>query len=391
MTLRQRDRRVLIRDEAEDLEIVRAQGSFLFDGTGGRYIDFLSGAGVGNLGWTHDRVQTRIQRFAGPPYVGPSFLYAPWVELAEELAAVAPGRLRKTLRAATGTEAIEVALQAAMAATGRHKFLSIEGAYHGNSIAARSIGSSEHRAHYGNLLPHCYKIDPPLGDRAARRAEAILKKRDIAAFVMEPVVCSLGVVIPRREFVARLRELCEQYGTLFVADEVVSGFGRTGKVFACEHYDLQPDMLCVGKAVTGGYAPLAATIVTPDVAKALDGSLDFSSTYAWHPLAVEAALANVRFFRKRGEELMEHVARLGNYFRVRLSRMAFKHRSAVRVKGLAIGVDVLKRDYAAKVRRRCRDAGLIVDAQGSAIVMFPALSIDKKTARQGLDLLEECL
>ena len=391
MNLRQRDRRVLVRDEAEDLEVVRAQGSFVFDANGRRYIDLLSGAAVGNIGWTHDRVHARMQRFSGPPYVRPSFLYAPWVELAEELSSIAPGKLQKTLRAATGTEAVEVALQVAMAATGRHKFLSLEGAYHGNSIAARSVGSSEHRARYGNLLPHCYKIEPPLADRAARRAEAILKKRDIAAFIMEPIVCSLGVLIPRREFIARMQDLCARYGTLFIADEVATGFGRTGKLFASEHYDLEPDIMCVGKAITGGYAPLAATMITPGVAKAIENRLDFASTYAWHPLAVEAALANVRFFRKRGDALMEQVARIGNYFRVRLSRMAFRRRATVRVRGLAIGVDVGKPGYAAKIRGRCREAGVIVGVEGSAVVIFPALSIDKKTARRGLDLLEECL
>jgi adenosylmethionine-8-amino-7-oxononanoate aminotransferase len=391
MSLRQRDRRTLVRDEAEDLEIADAQGAFLFDTKGRRYVDFLSGAAVGNLGWTHDRVHAKMRRFSGPPYVRPSFLYEPWVELAEELADIAPGKLRKTLRAATGTEAVEIALQASIAATGRHKFLSLEGAYHGNSIAARSIGSPEHRTHAVNLLPHCYKIVPPLGDRAAARAEAILRKRDIAAFIMEPIVCSLGVLIPRKEFVTRLQELCAHYGTLFVADEVATGFGRTGKVFAAEHYDLEPDIMCLGKGITGGYAPLAATMITPAVAKAIDNRLDFSSTYAWYPLAVEAALANVRFFRKRGENLMEQVARTGNHFRVRLSRMPFKHRATVRVRGLAIGVDVARREYAAKVRDRCRENGVIVGVEASSIVMFPPLSIDKKTARRGLDVLEECL
>ena len=391
MELRLRDRRVLVREEADDVEIVRAQGSFLYDGDGRRYIDFLSGAGAGNLGWTHDRVHARMQRFAGPPYVRPSFLYRPWVDLAEELAALAPGKLRKTLRAATGTEAMEIALQASMTATGRHKFLSVEGAYHGNSIATLSIGSSEYRGRYANLLQDCYKIDPPLADRAARRAEAILKKRDIAAFVMEPIGCTLGVVIPRREFMTRLQELCRHYGTLFIADEVATGFGRTGKVFASEHYDLEPDIMCLGKAITGGYAPLAATMVTPAVAKALDPRIAYSSTYAWHPLAVEAAIANVRLFRKRRDELMEQVARMGNYFRVRLSRMAFKQRAMVRARGLALAVDLVKRSYAAKVRSRCREAGLIVGVEGSSIVMMPPLSIDKKTVRRGLDLLEECL
>jgi 4-aminobutyrate aminotransferase-like enzyme len=391
MNLRQRDRRVLVREEIEDVEIVRARGSLLFDEKGRRYIDFLSGGGVGNVGWTHDRVHARMQRFTGPPYVRSSFLYRPWVELAEELAALSPGKLKKTLRAATGTEAIEIALQASMVATGRHKFLSIEGAYHGNSIATVSLGSSERRAPYGSLLPHCYKIEAPLGDRAARRAEAILKKRDIAAFVMEPIVCALGVVIPRTEFMVRIQQLCAHYGTLLVADEVVTGFGRTGRIFASEHYDLQPDIMCIGKAVTGGYAPLAATMVTPAVAKALESRLAVSSTYAWHPVAVEAALANVGFFRRRGDSLMEEVARMGNYFRVRLSRMPFKQRATVRVRGLAIGIDVVKRDYAAKVRSRCRDAGLIVGAGASSVVLFPPLSIDKKTARRGLDLLEECL
>src|SRR5688500_9922310 len=161
------------------------------------------------------------------------------------LARIAPGKLSVSYRTTGGTEAVEGALQIAMAYTGRGKFLSIEDSYHGNSIAAMSIGSSENRETFKNLLPNCRKIPRPLDHNALAKVETQLKKRDVAAFIMEPIICNLAALVPSGEFIRGVRELCTRYGTLFIADEVATGFGRTGKLFACEHFDLEPDILCM--------------------------------------------------------------------------------------------------------------------------------------------------
>ena len=153
-------------------------------------------------------------------------------ELAELLVSVVPVRNARCFRATGGSEAVELGLQAAMLHTGRQGFLSVEGSYHGNTLGTLSIGASENRKSLKNLLPHCRKIEQPLDRKAASKVEAMLRKRDVAAFVIEPISINQGVVIPDGEFIRRVRAACARTGTLFIADEVACGFGRTGRLFA---------------------------------------------------------------------------------------------------------------------------------------------------------------
>ena len=295
----------------------------------------------------------------------------------------------KCYRATGGSEAVEIALQVAMAATGRPGFVALEDCYHGNTLGPRSLAGD--RDEYPNLLAHCHRVGPPLDDRAADRVERLLQGGTVAAFVMEPVVCNLGVLIPSKEFMTRVRAACRETGTLFVADEVATGFGRTGKLFASEHFDLDPDVLCLAKAITGGYAPMGATVVTGEVAKA--AGVGFYSTYGWHPLSVAAALANLKYWGKHKDRILTNVADQEDYFRTRLSQMKFAEPGSVRVIGLAIGVEFGQdSDYAAKLGDRCREAGLLVSAEeDNLLTLFPALTIDREVVRQGLDILEACL
>jgi len=257
------DKKFLARDiPSENLEIVKSEGNFLFDARGKKYIDFLMGWCIGNVGWGNKEIKEKIKQYKGPDYVRPDYLYKPWAKLAELLANITPGRLQKSFRATGGTEAIEIGLQAAMSHTKRYKFISIEGSYHGHSIGAMSIGSSEFRSWYKNLLPNCHKISPPLDEKAADKLEKLLMRNDIAALVMEPIICSLGVEIPTKKFMSRAQELCKKYGTLFMVDEVCTGFGRTGKLFASEHYGIKPDIMCLAKGITGGYGGLL-TLTNP--------------------------------------------------------------------------------------------------------------------------------
>jgi Aminotransferase class-III len=245
MDVAQRDRRYLAReDAAEGVQFSRSQGCFLFDQHGKKYIDFTAGWCVGNLGWSNKEIRAAIRDFDGPTYVHPDYLYRGWTELAEGLAAIAPGKLTKCYRATGGSEAVEIALQVAMAATGGSGLVSLAGCYHGNTIGGRSLAGE--RETYPNLLAHCRHVEPPLDDRAANRVERLLKGEKVAAFIMEPVVCNLGVLIPSKEFMTRVRDACRKHGTLFIMDEVATGFGRTGKLFASEHFKLDP-----GRAVPG--------------------------------------------------------------------------------------------------------------------------------------------
>ena len=318
MNLAKLDRKFLGREsEAEDIQVARTEGGFVYDARGRRYIDFLAGWCVGNFGWNNKQITKKPARRL-PDYVYPEYLYRPWVQLAQLLAEITPGKLQKTFRATGGSEALDIALQIAMASTGRRKFVSIEGSYHGNTIGTVSIGST---------------IAPPLGERAISRLGHLLKKKDVAAFIMEPIICNLGVMIPEADFMKRAERLCRRYGTLFIADEVACGFGRTGTLFASEHFDLEPDILCMGKAITGGYAPMGATIVTPKVAKSIEGKVAFWSTYGWHPSSVDVAISNIRWLIRNRTKLFRHVDEMSAYFTERLAAMEF---SEVRFRGLAI-------------------------------------------------------
>jgi adenosylmethionine-8-amino-7-oxononanoate aminotransferase len=388
MKLRQLDRRFLAReDEPEDVEVVRTEGCYVYDERGRRYIDFLSGWCVGNFGWGNREITKRPRR-RRPDYVNPEYLYRPWVELARLLAEITPGRLERTFRATGGSEAVDIALQIAMASTGRRKFVSVEGSYHGNTIGTVSVAGSDGREPYPNRLSNCLTIAPPLGRRAAERLNNLLAKRDVAAFIMEPISCNLAVLVPEDDFMKRAQQLCRRYGTLLIADEVACGFGRTGKVFACEHFDLQPDILCMGKAITGGQAPMGATIVTQQVAKSVEDKVGFWSTYGWHPSSVDTAIATVGWLKRNAGKLMRHVDEVSAYIADRLRAMNLEE---IRIRGMAIAAETTGEDAASKIAERCRKNGLLVTTSGAAITMFPPLILDRRTAKQGLDILESAL
>ncbi|HZP12717.1 MAG TPA: aspartate aminotransferase family protein [Nevskiaceae bacterium] len=392
MNLRQLDKKYFgRRDEPEDVVVGDSAGSDLTDSRGRRYIDFMMGWCVGNLGWGNTEIRAAARKFDGPEYVHPNYLYRPWAELAEMLARMTPGDLTVSYRTTGGTESVEAALQIAMAYTGRGAFVSIEHSYHGNSIGTMSIGASDNRETFKSLLPNCHKIEPPLDGKALGKVETLLKKRDVAAFIMEPIICNLGAVVPDDEFVRGVRKLCTRYGTLFIADEVATGFGRTGKLFACEHFDLEPDVLCMAKAITGGYGGMGAVITTSKIAKAIKGDFSLYSTYGWHPRAVAVALTNLRYLMRHRSKLLKNATELGEHFLARLSQMRFHGKATVRGKGLAIGIELQDEDYAAEIGDACRKNGLLISAEENVLMLFPALTIDRATAERGLDIFEGAL
>src|SRR3989338_3821545 len=387
------DKKFLARDiPSENLEIVKSEGNFLFDARGKKYIDFLMGWCIGNVGWGNKEIKEKIKQYKGPDYVRPDYLYKPWAKLAELLANITPGRLQKSFRATGGTEAIEIGLQDAMSHTKRYKFISIEGSYHGHSIGAMSIGSSEFRSWYKNLLPNCHKISPPLDEKAADKLEKLLMRNDIAALVMEPIICSLGVEIPTKKFMSRAQELCKKYGTLFMVDEVCTGFGRTGKLFASEHYGIKPDIMCLAKGITGGYGSVGVAITTAEVAKSMEYEFSFYSTYGWYPLSVEAAIANIEYILKYKNELEKNTNDIGQYFTERLSQMRFRYPAEIKVKGLAVVVKFKQGKYANEIVKRCSKKGVLFALlNDKTFVLLPALNIHRDNAKIGLDIIERCL
>lgn len=393
MNIQQKDKKYMGREGSpRPLIVTKTDGSYVYDEKDNRYIDFFMGWCVGNIGWNVAEVVEEIKKFSGPTYVSPGYYYQDWVKLAELLAKITPGNLVKSFRATGGTEAVEIALQASMTHTKRHKFISIEGSYHGHSIGAMSIGSSDFRKWYKNLLFHCYKIKPPLDAKAAQKVEELLKKGDIAAYISEPIICNLGVEIPEKKFFDIVQVACKKYGTLFIADEVATGFGRTGKLFASEHYNLQPDIMCLAKGLSGGFGALGATIMTEEVAKSFEFDFSFYSTFGWHPLNVRVAIANLQYLLKNENQLLKNAQKASQYIEQRLKKMKFRDPAQIRVKGLAIGVTFSNVNYPTSIISRCMEKGLLLaNASGSDIIIFPALDIDEKILKEGLDILEQGL
>lgn len=389
MNLQGMDRKYLARDEAPPpIEIVRSKGDFLYSAKGKKYIDFTMGWCVGNLGWSVPEIQSKLKRFKGPDYVQPTFLYRRWADLAKHLAEITPGRLQKCFRATGGTEAVDFALTAAMTYTKRDQFISVEEAYHGDSFAAREVGSPPFGKWYHHRLLGSWRMKPPFDIREARRVEKRLAKRDVAAVILEPIICNLNVQIPEIEFMDHLQAACKKYGTLLIVDEVASGFMRTGKMFASEHYGLQPDILCLAKSLTSGAEGMGATIVTPEIADAVQEQGHYHSTYGWHPRAVEAAIATVEYYRKHQARLERRVHAMGEYFEERLRKIRFRYQGHLRCLGLAIGVEFEKKHYGETLAERCQESGLLISGNEDGFTLFPSLNISRATAKRGLDILE---
>jgi acetylornithine/succinyldiaminopimelate/putrescine aminotransferase len=370
-----------------DLEVARARDNFVYDPRGRKYIDFIMGWCVGNFGWARPALRRRVHAFNGPDYVYPEYAYKPWRELAELLVGLAPEGLVRCCRATGGSEAVELALQTAMLHTGRRKFVALEDAYHGNTLGALSVGDGDDAVRVLSVA----RLKPPLDGGALDRLETRLKRRDVAAVIMEPIAMNLGVLIPETEFMNGLVPLCHRYGTLLIIDEVATGFGRTGRLFACEYYDVQPDMMTIAKAATGGAAGIGGLLVRDDLAETLEQDGNVYSTYGWHPLSVDIAIANLQWMKRNQGRLLRQVDRTSAYFVERLRAMSFPEERELRWRGLAIAVDVRDEKYAERVARKCRAHGLLLDPQSGVLLMLPALNVDRATAKAGLDILEACL
>lgn len=372
---------------AARFEVVRTEGCRVFAADGRSAIDFQSGWCVGNLGWSRPEVERALRDFDGPAYVYPNHRYAPWEALAQALVEIAPPGLRRCFRATGGSEAVEIALQAAMLHTGRARFVTIEDAYHGNTLGPNSIGAAETRDEFPRLgLPAPRTIRPPLDEARLEQVETALKPRDVAAVILEPVICNLGALVPEPAFMRGVQDLCRRYGTLLILDEVATGFGRTGRMFAAEHSGVRPDIMTLAKAITAGLAPMGATLTSAAVADSML-KVGAYSTYGWHPRSTAAALANLAWWRDNGKSLLAHVAAINRLFVERLGALGL---GAVHGEGLALGVPAGDEQRAERIKSRCLKAGLIVAAEGDVVTLFPPLVIDEATATEGLDVLERC-
>lgn len=390
MNVKEKDEKYFGRgNPAMDLEVVKAQGSYVYGADGKKYVDFLGGAGVGNLGWGVKEIEDAIRKSERPAYVYPNFYYKPWTQVAELLAELTPGKLQRSYRMTGGSEAVEAALQMATMFTGRKKILSVEGSYHGNTIAALSIGATKKQKKFPNLLEGCEKISLPLDKNKLKEVVSLLSGKEVAAVIMEPIIINQGVVIPEEEFMSGLDRICKETGTLLIMDEAITGFGRTGKMFASEHFEIQPDILCMAKAITAGHAPMGAVITTPEIDEKVGGEIGLYSSYGWHPIAVDASLAALNYLKSNKETLFGNIEQISNSFKNEISGIDFKNDPEVRVKGAAIGIDLHDEDYASEVKDKALENGLLINTEGSSLLFLPNFLMTPETIREGINLLKK--
>jgi ornithine--oxo-acid transaminase len=294
-----------------DREWVRAEGAYLWDARGDKFLDMLGGFGMFNVGRNNPRVRAALVEALELDLPGSVQLGASPLPplLAEELIRRTPARLERVLFTSSGTEAVEAALKLGRAATGRVRVLSAEHGFHGLTLGALSAnGNVEFTERFGPLLPGFSQV--PFGDLESLERE--LRGEDVALFLTEPVQ-GKGVNLPPPGYLEGAQELCRRYGTLFCVDEVQTGFGRTGSLFAFEHWGLEPDLVPVAKSLSGGFVPVGALLMSKAVNEAVFDSLEHSfshgSTFAPNELAMAAGLATLHELDE--QDLVARTARLG--------------------------------------------------------------------------------
>ena len=326
----------VFRTIAFDRTWARGEGQYLFDSDGNRYLDLLGGFGMFNVGRNNARVREALAEaldldLPSSVQIGASLL--PGL-LAERLLALTPSRLQKVLFTSSGTEAVEAALKLGRAATRRQRVLSAEQSFHGLTLGSLSASGDPHfRDRFEPLLPGFERV--PFGDLEALERE--LAREDVALFLVEPVQ-GKGVNLPPAGYLEGAQGLCRRYGTLFAVDEVQTGFGRTGRMFAFEHWNLEPDLVTVAKSLSGGYVPVGALLMSQHVFDAVFDSLEraFShgSTFAPNESAMAAGLATIEELER--ERLVERSARLGEVLLERAAPLMEEHAVVKEARGLGL-------------------------------------------------------
>jgi acetylornithine/succinyldiaminopimelate/putrescine aminotransferase len=323
-------------------EYVSASGSYLYDAAGRPHLDFHTGEGFASLGHNHPDIRAVLEAtLAASLADGVQIHYSPLAGmLGEALAERLPPGVDAFFFASTGAEAVDSAMKFARAATGRPRLISCESGFHGVTLGPLAlVGDEFFKEGFGPMLPGCAQV--PFGD--LDRLEQELRTRDVAAFIVEPVQGRMVTPAPEG-WLRGAQELCRKYGTLFVVDEIQTGLGRTGRWFALEHSGLEPDFVLIGKALSGGFMPVAAMATKREIFQRAVGTLERSyvhqSTYGRNRLSMAAGLATVRVIERDG--LVEHAARMGELLTGGLAELGRRHEliRSVRASGLMVGIEL---------------------------------------------------
>lgn len=374
------------------LEIERAEGARVYDVDGRDYVDLLAGMGVANVGHRHPEVLAAIAEQSGRylhAMVYGEYVQAPQVALAARLASVLPPSLSMTYFTSSGAEAIEGALKTARKRTGRRRFVAFEGGFHGDTFGALSIGGNPlYRKPFEPLLPEVTFL--PYGDESALAAI----DGSVAAVVIEPVQGEGGVRIPERGFLSALRARCGEVGAFLVFDEVVTAFGRTGRLFGFENSGVVPDVLVLAKSLGGGM-PLGAFVSSPEILATLadDPPLAHVTTFGGHPVSCAAGLAALEVCLR--EKLPERAAILGERLRERLSALPWRGRlREVRAAGMLIGIELADADSTRAFAARAFEERVILNwtlHRDRVIRLAPPLTITEDELEDALQRLDRAL
>jgi taurine--2-oxoglutarate transaminase len=412
------------------IAVARAKGVYFWDVNDKRYLDFNSMTMCVNVGHGDERIVKAMQEQAAElPYAGPGMTTRIRALASKAVADVTPQKaLTKVLFTLGGADANENAIKLARGCTGRHKILTRYRSYHGSTAGAMAATGDPRRVTWEpNLMPGIvhfldpyryrstfHRTIPDISEEEFARdyvnhLEEIIRyegPETIAAIMMESVTGTNGIIIPPQGYMQGVRALCDKYGIVMIADEVMSGFGRTGKWFAIEHWDVTPDIMTMAKGLTSAYAPLGAVAMKPEIAAAFNETpFESGLTYTSHPISLAAAVANINVMRE--DQLVEHAAGMGPVLKRMLSDLGEAHPSVGEVRNIGLfGIVELVRDRATKepmapwngsspemtaLKKYCLDNGLFLYTHWHTILIIPPLVITERQLKDGFDVLDKAL
>ncbi len=415
-----------VQDAINPIPVAGAEGRYFWDYEGKRYLDFASQLVNVSIGHGHPKLIAAIKEQAEKLCtIGPPMATEPRSQLGRMLAEVTPGNLKMSFFTNGGAEANENAIKLARWYTGRHKVIARYRSYHGATAGAITL-TGDPRRWYAEpgipgvvrmLDPYTYRCpaghpDPCPVCSGGPHLEEILQyegPHTVAAVILETVVGTNGVIVPPDGYLQSIRETCDRHGILLICDEVMAGFGRTGRWFACENWDVVPDILTMAKGINSGYVPLGAMTVSEPISEWVrDKFLAGGLTYSGHPLACATAVASIEAFREEG--IVENAAEQGEFMGPALAGLAERHPSIGDVRGLGLfwGLELVKdRDTreplvpfnatgeamapVARVMKAALDAGLYLMTHWNVVMIVPPLTITREELEEGLGTLDEAL
>src|SRR5881628_3172631 len=415
-----------VQNAINPIAVERAEGRYFYDYDGNRYLDFASQLVNVSIGHSHPKVIQAIKDQADKlATIGPPMATESRSRLGRLLAEITPGDLQMSFFTNGGAEANENAVKLARWYTGRHKIIARYRSYHGATAGAITLTGDPRRwpAEPGipgvvrMLDPYTYRCpaghpDPCPVCTGAPHLEEILQYEgadSVAAVILETVTGTNGVIVPPDGYLQSIREVCDRHGILLICDEVMAGFGRTGRWFACDNWDVVPDILTVAKGINSGYVPLGAMVISEPIAEWVrDKMFAGGLTYSGHPLACASAVASIEAFQEEG--IVENAAAMGDVFGAELGRLAEAHPSIGEVRGLGCfwGLELVKNretreplvpfnaggEAAAPVARLTKaalDAGLYLFVHWNVIMIAPPLNTSREELDEGLATLDDAL